>query len=495
MNYWWVNTDHAPTWLNIEKEDCLPFNVGSIIFAPIEVQKKIYKDNIIIYNNRRIWKQIVKTLHLDNLSFRLPIRNNPSFRPPMKPWMTTEVRGMLRARNAAFKSGDVVALRSARANLNRVVRLAKRAHGQKIQSFFHDPKNTKRMWQGIKSITDYKTASPPCDNNIEFLNKLNNYFGRFEALNNTPASKGIPHCEEKALSLDIVDVRRSLKGVNARKATGPDNIPGRVLRECADQLAHVLTDIFNTSLNQAVVPLCFKTATIIPVPKKSNIQCLNDYRPVALTPIMMKCFERLVRDHITSRLPSTLDPYQFAYRPNRSTEDAISSVLHLSLEHLEEKNTYVRMLFVDFSSAFNTIIPQHLISKLVPLGLGTPMCNWLLDFLTDRPQSVRVGNNTSNTISLSTGSPQGCVLSPLLFTLMTHDCCARFSTNHIMKYADDTTVVGLIRDDNELAYREEVKQLVDWCNTKNLILNVEKTKEIIVDFRKTRHSPHTTSHQ
>ena len=147
------------------------------------------------------------------------------------------------------------------------------------------------------------------------------------------------------------------------------------------------------------------------------------------------------------------------------------------------------MLFVDFSSAFNTIIPQHLISKLVPLGLGTPMCNWLLDFLTDRPQSVRVGNNTSNTISLSTGSPQGCVLSPLLFTLMTHDCCARFSTNHIMKYADDTTVVGLIRDDNELAYREEVKQLVDWCNTNNLILNVEKTKEVIVDFRKTRHSP------
>ena len=67
------------------------------------------------------------------------------------------------------------------------------------------------------------------------------------------------------------------------------------------------------------------------------------------------------------------------------------------------------MLFLDFSSAFNTIIPQQLADKLVPLGLGTPLCNWLLDFLTDRPQSVRVGNNNSNVISLSTGSPQGCV--------------------------------------------------------------------------------------
>ncbi|XP_040908606.1 NACHT, LRR and PYD domains-containing protein 12-like, partial [Toxotes jaculatrix] len=84
----------------------------------------------------------------------------------------------------------------------------------------------------------------------------------------------------------------------------------------------------------------------------------------------------------------------------------------------------------------------------------------------------------------STGSPQGCVLSPLLFTLMTHDCVPRSATNHIVKFADDTTVVGLIRDDNDLAYREEVEQLVRWCEGNNLILNVDKTKEIIVDFRK-----------
>ncbi|XP_061826589.1 uncharacterized protein [Nerophis lumbriciformis] len=72
---------------------------------------------------------------------------------------------------------------------------------------------------------------------------------------------------------------------------------------------------------------------------------------------------------------------------------------------------------------------------------------------------------------------------------MTHDCCARSTTNHIVKYADDTTVVGLIRDNNDMDYREEVKHLVDWCRTNKLVLNVNKTKEIIVDFRK-----HKSSH-
>uniref|UniRef100_A0A3Q3GZR9 Alkylated DNA repair protein AlkB homologue 8 N-terminal domain-containing protein n=1 Tax=Labrus bergylta TaxID=56723 RepID=A0A3Q3GZR9_9LABR len=73
---------------------------------------------------------------------------------------------------------------------------------------------------------------------------------------------------------------------------------------------------------------------------------------------------------------------------------------------------------------------------------------------------------------------------------MTHDCCARSTTNHIVKFADDTTVVGLIRDNNDMDYREEVKHLVDWCRTNNLTLNVDKTKEIIVDFRR-RQPSHT----
>ena len=95
-------------------------------------------------------------------------------------------------------------------------------------------------------------------------------------------------------------------------------------------------------------------ATIVPVPKKAKVIELNDYRPIALTSVIMKCFERLVKDHITSTLPDTLDPLQFAYSPNGSTDDAIAIALHTALSHLDKKNTYVRMLLLYFSSAFNT---------------------------------------------------------------------------------------------------------------------------------------------
>ena len=171
-------------------------------------------------------------------------------------------------------------------------------------------------------------------------------------MNNTPAQKTVPQPGEQALCLTPSSVRRVLSQINPRKAAGPDNISGRVLRDCAEQLKDVLTDIFNTSLRQAVVPKCLKSATIIPVPKKSPVSCLNDYRPIALTPIITKCFERLVMEHIKSALPPNLDPHQYAYRANRSTDDAVSTALHSALTHLDKRNAHVRMLFIDFSPAF-----------------------------------------------------------------------------------------------------------------------------------------------
>lgn len=85
-----------------------------------------------------------------------------------------------------------------------------------------------------------------------------------------------------------------------RKVAGPDQFPGCVLKGCAEQLAPVLNDIFNISMDWAVVPAGYKTSAIIPVPKKPTVHSLNDYRPVSLTSIIMKCFERLIKDHIVS---------------------------------------------------------------------------------------------------------------------------------------------------------------------------------------------------
>ncbi len=248
--------------------------------------------------------------------------------------------------------------------------------------------------------------------------------------NDTPAQKLPTHPNDQSLCLSPADVRKTLSSINPHKAAGPDNIPGRVLTDCAEQLTDVLTDIFNTSLSQAVIPTCLKSTEIIPT---KEITCVLSKRlPSHSTDSNHNelLWEASHAQH-QNQPPQHTRSAPVCIRPNLSTDDAISSTLHLALTHLENKDSYVRMLFIDFSSAFNTIIPQQLINELNLLGLNNSLWNWILDFLTGR--RVRVGRNTSSTTTLSTGAPQGCVLSPLLFTLLTHDCTAKFSSNTLSR--------------------------------------------------------------
>ncbi len=397
------------------------------------------------------------------------------------------------ARTSAFKSGNFDDRKQASYDLRKSIKAAKRQYKNKVEEQFNT-NNARSMWQGINNITDCKGNKPATVNIAASLpDELNLFYARFEAHNpaHTESAPTAVAEEASAFSISVADVTRSFKRVNIHKAVDPDGIPGRVLRACAFQLARVFTDIFNLSLSLSVVPSCFKKSTIVPIPKKNKITCLNDWRPVALTPIFSKCFEKLIRDYICSVLPASLDPLQFAYRSNRSTDDAIAFTLHTALSHLENKNAYVRMLFVDYSSAFNTIVPATLVAKLQNLGLNRSLCSWILDFLTGRSQVVRMGNNTSSPLTLNTGAPQGCVLSPLLYSLYTHDCTATHSSNVI--FADDITVIGLITDNDETAYRAEVSTLTKWCQENHLSLNIDKTKGLVVDFRRQsrEHTPIT----
>ncbi len=142
-------------------------------------------------------------------------------------------------------------------------------------------------------------------------------------------------------------------------------------------------------------------------------------------------------------------------------------------------------------SHISTIVPTKLADKLTDLGLNTSLCDWIQDFLTARPQVVKVGQFTSNSITLNVGAPQGCVLSPLLYSLYTHDCVSSHSSTSIIKFADDTVVLGLINNEDEAAYLDEVERITSWCQDNCLSLNVSKTKELIVDFRKRQQRPYT----
>ncbi len=129
------------------------------------------------------------------------------------------------------------------------------------------------------------------------------------------------------------------------------------------------------------------------------------------------------------------------------------------MKHLDGRKTNVKLLFVDFSSAFNTIvytpllfilllIPHVLVKKLISeFKLEFKIVGWLLDFLSDRMQRVRVNRTFSDTLITSTDSPQGCVLSPLLYILYTNDCLSRHRDGFILKFADDTVIVSLLTGD------------------------------------------------
>lgn len=156
--------------------------------------------------------------------------------------------------------------------------------------------------------------------------------------------------------------------------------------------------------------------------------------------------------------------------------------LHSALKYLDNPNTYARMPFMDYSSAFNTAQPIKLVAKLADLGLPTPTCNWISDCLSDRPWVMRVGNMVLAVLNISTGTPKGCCLSSRPFSLYKYDCRAAHELSHICKFADDTTILGLIKGHSKPHYRQLVENTLNYGEENNLVLG--KTKELILDFRK-----------
>jgi hypothetical protein len=202
------------------------------------------------------------------------------------------------------------------------------------------------MWEVLQTIMDYKgkpSRELPSDTTT-LPDKLNAFYARFEASKTEACMRAPAVLYNCVITLSVAVVRKAFKQVNIHNAAGPDVLSGHVFKACVEQLESVFTEMFNLSLTQSVIPTCFKQTTIVPVPENAKVICLNYYHPIALTSVAMTFFERLVMAHINTIIPDTLDPLQFAYCPNRSTDDAISIALHTALSHLEKRNNYVRML-------------------------------------------------------------------------------------------------------------------------------------------------------
>ncbi|KAI4891304.1 hypothetical protein NFI96_010094 [Prochilodus magdalenae] len=157
-----------------------------------------------------------------------------------------------------------------------------------------------------------------------------------------------------------------------------------------------------------------------------------------------------------------MDPLQFANGEKVGVEDTMLYLLHWAHSHLKKGNNAVScsILFFDFSSAFNTIQPLQLRDKLARMQVDTHPFSWNIDYLTGRPQYVRLRDCTSETVVSSTGAPAGTVLSSFLFTLYTSDIKYNSKTCHMQTFSDDTAIVACVRGGQEAEYRNLVEDFV-----------------------------------
>ena len=172
-------------------------------------------------------------------------------------------------------------------------------------------------------------------NTADEADELNQFFNRFDChdfsrnhsqIRDVLNRASAPDDDFQRLQTSEDEVRRAFQHVNPNKASGPDNIARRVLKTCAEQLAHSFCIIFSECFSTNTVPAAWKTTCVVPVPKRPVISSLND-RPVALISAVMKVCERVVLCKLDSLVTDYIDPLQFVYRRNRSNDDAVLYVL------------------------------------------------------------------------------------------------------------------------------------------------------------------------
>jgi hypothetical protein len=193
-------------------------------------------------------------------------------------------------------------------------------------------KNHRELWKGIQKITNYNSKENQNSlqtTNNDVCNELNQFYARFENNVNKNEIEQLKQNLSKPSHYVIEEriVAETLKKLNSRKSSGPDNVSPFILEECANELSIIYKDLFEACITD-YIPIIWKTSTIIPVPKCSTTKELNDFRPIALTFVPFKCLERIILQKLSYICEPKLDPQQYAYRKCNGTEDAILTLIN-----------------------------------------------------------------------------------------------------------------------------------------------------------------------
>ncbi len=383
------------------------------------------------------------------------------------PWLDDDLKRKIRRRDRAHKSSR----RTGRAEAEKrflklkqeVQRDQRRAYWKYVESIItpqdsdtNEYSGMKRFWKFIKHRrTDHNGVAPlKVDGKLvtdakpkaEALNRqFQSVFTVENDFNASPPAHTVPPMQD--ITITTNGVLKLLQNLNPGKACGPDNISPRVLKELADIIADPLTRIFQKSLNEQQVPKDWRHATVTPVFKKGQKYDCANYRPISLTCIASKLMEHIICSNIMKHAKDNdiLYPLQHGFREERSCETQLLEFVHDVAGNMQQ-GLQTDVCVLDFSKAFDKVGHQRLIEKLNWYGIGGKTNGWIKSFLSDRTQAVVVDGESSNSVPVMSGVPQGSVLGPCLFLFYINDITDGL-TSTARLFADDTMIYMTIKNE------------------------------------------------
>ena len=320
--------------------------------------------------------------------------------------------------------------------------------------------SSKDWWSTLKQIIapNSRISVPPLEvnNNIitdehDKANVLNNFFQSQTLLDeqNAVLPDLTPATVDSLLDRIVLtphEVELVLEVLPVGKASGPNGLSNRILKELSHQLASPFCSLFNDSLHKGVVPVSYKEAHVCPVPKKGDLSAVNNYRPISLLNSEDMLFERLVFKHLYNHLQTynLLSSLQSGFIPGDSTVNQLTYLYNTFCQALDSGKE-VRVVFCDISKAFDWVWHAGLLLKLEAAGVTGQVLEWFKSYLTNRKQRVVLPGAVSDWIFIHAGVPQGSILGPLLFLVYINNIVLDIGSN-IRLFADDTSVYIVVDD-------------------------------------------------
>lgn len=301
---------------------------------------------------------------------------------------------------------------------------------------------------------------------------------------------------DKVRNHEIVTI---VKFMANKKSFGIDEIPIKVFKEHVNLLVDPLVYFFNKCIEQNTFPDQLKVARVLPIYKKGSKADAKNYRPISLLPILSKIYEKLMKTRLLRhlRINNILSNKQFGYQRGVGTVDAISNIIGDVVNKLNIKHK-VGGIFLDLSSAFDTINHKILLEKLEHYGVRHSTLKLFDSYLSGRKQVVEIKTvnegveftDRSKMTELKVGVPQGSILGPLLFIIFTNDLIMymeKLSPDiKLTVFADDTNAIVSSNDTVENLGSKINNALLwfqEWFDINELILNTSKTNLML--FRTT----------